>query len=152
MKIQRAVPVQAAQLTDIALAAKRYWRYPERWIEMWRPLLTITPEYIAAHEVYVLCADDGELLGFYALREEAGTLQLDHLWLLPGSIGRGYGRRLFEHASERARELGASSVEIEAEPNARGFYERLGAYPIGERVTDIEGQPRRLPLLKFDLT
>lgn len=151
MKIQRAVPAQAAQLTDIALVAKRYWRYPERWIEVWRPQLTITPEYIAAHAVYTLCAADGEVLGFYALRAEAGTLQLDHLWLSPGSIGRGHGRRLFEHASERARELGASALEIEADPNARGFYERLGARLIGEHITAIEGQPRHLPLLQFDL-
>ncbi len=152
MKIVRAEPVQAARLTEIALASKRYWHYPERWIELWRPLLTITTEYIAAHEVYALLNDADEPIGFYALRKDEDTLQLDHLWLAPAAIGYGYGRRMFQHAVDRARELGAQVLKIESDPNAQGFYERLGAYQIGEHHTEVDGQSRVLPVLRFDLT
>ena len=46
--------------------------------------------------------------------------------MLPSAVGRGVGTRLFRRAEERARELGATRMEWEAEPNAVGFYERLG--------------------------
>lgn len=35
--IRRVLPEEAAQLSRIALAAKRHWGYPERWIEAWTP-------------------------------------------------------------------------------------------------------------------
>ncbi|HKG42773.1 MAG TPA: GNAT family N-acetyltransferase [Gaiellaceae bacterium] len=57
---------------------------------------------------------------------------LEDLWVEPAWIGRGVGRRLFEHVAQRAREHGARRLEWEAEPNARSFYERLGATYVRE--------------------
>ena len=37
---RRAIP---KALTQIALAAKRHWGYPERWIEIWSSQLTFSP-------------------------------------------------------------------------------------------------------------
>ena len=59
MKIIQARAADAEQLTRIALAAKRYWGYPEAWIESWRSLLTITPGFIKANETWI--ADETEL-------------------------------------------------------------------------------------------
>ena len=42
-------------------------------------------------------------------------------------MGRGLGRELFERAAAIARQAGCIRMEWEAEPNALGFYERLGA-------------------------
>ena len=42
-------------------------------------------------------------------------------------VGRGIGRRLFRCAAEHARATGARTLEWEAEPNALGFYEKMGA-------------------------
>jgi GNAT superfamily N-acetyltransferase len=152
MKIVRATPADAARLTHIALASKRHWNYPERWIALWTPQLTLTPDYIATREVYA-ALDGNEIIGFYTLTptSEGERLVLDHLWLLPKAIGQGVGRALFAHAVERARTMGARQLEIEAEPNAVGFYERMGARIIGEHMTEIEGTPRRLPVLLLDL-
>jgi hypothetical protein len=46
VEIIRCKPDDAATLTAIAFAAKRYWGYHERWIESWSDLLTIKREYI----------------------------------------------------------------------------------------------------------
>jgi GNAT superfamily N-acetyltransferase len=59
---------------------------------------------------------------------------LDDLWVEPGAMGGGIGTGLFRFAAERARELGARTMEWEAEPNAIGFYERMG----GRYVRDSE--------------
>jgi ribosomal protein S18 acetylase RimI-like enzyme len=152
LEIVRAAPELAASLTRIALAAKRYWDYPERWIEIWTPILTLTPQYVAMNPTYV-AVEDGSPAGFYALvwLQGRSRIQLDHLWLAPEWIGRGLGRSLFEHAAATARALGARVVDIEAEPNAEAFYRRMGARRTGERTGRIEDQPRVLPLMELEL-
>lgn len=150
MQIIRAKPEDAEALTQIAHAAKRHWGYPERWIESWRDILTMRPEFIAANVAYCAMEDD-RAVGFYLLTTESDGVHLDHLWIAPHAMGRGIGRALFEHAVDQARRLGHKTLRIEADPNAEGFYTRLGARRAGEAVTEIEGQRRELPLLLFDI-
>jgi len=144
MEIRRARPEDAV-LTSIAFAAKRHWGYPERWIESWRPQLTITATYIADHEVH-FAIENGQPVGFYALVIHQIRLELQHLWVLPERMGQGIGRLLFTHALRRARHLGFSELEIESDPNAGGFYERMGARQIGSRVFELDEQRRELPI------
>jgi GNAT superfamily N-acetyltransferase len=152
MEIVRAAPELAESLTRIALAAKRYWRYPERWIEIWTPILTFSPEYVAGNPTYV-AVEEGSPVGFYALvlSQDGPRAQLDHLWITPEWIGRGLGRALFQHAVATARALGATVIDIEAEPYAEPFYRHMGARRTGERTGQIEDQPRVLPLMELDL-
>ena len=79
-------------------------------------------------------------------------MHLDHLWILPEAMGRGIGRTLFRHALTQARRLGCRAVQIEADPNAEGFYVRMGARRTGVTLSTIEKQSRELPLLQYDLT
>ena len=150
MQIVRAKPEDADALTEIAHAAKRHWGYPERWIQNWRDILTMRPEFIAANVAY--CAmEDVRVLGFYLLTNEGDGLHLDHLWIVPDAMGRGIGRTLFQHAVGQARRLSHRTFKIEADPNAEGFYTRMGARRVGATVTIIEEQRRELPVLLYDL-
>src|ERR1700682_6189026 len=148
MQIVRAKPEEAEALTEIAHAAKRHWGYPERWIESWREILTMRPQFVAENVTY--CAKEGgRIIGFYLLTTEKDGMHLDHLWISPHAMGHGIGRVLFQHAVEQARNSGHRGFKIEADPNAAGFYERMGAKRIGLNVTEIEGQLRELPLLLY---
>jgi GNAT superfamily N-acetyltransferase len=149
--IRPAVPSEAEVLTGLALVGKRHWGYPEPWLQTWRGLLAISPDYVAAHVVY--CAEDGtgRVVGFYALEHDGGGCRLEHLWLEPSLIGTGLGRRLFEHAVEAARALGAAEMLIEADPNAEGFYLHMGARRVGETVSRLTGTERVLPQLCYAL-
>jgi GNAT superfamily N-acetyltransferase len=150
IEIGRASPDDADALTRIAYGAKQYWGYPERWISHWSESLTITPEFVRDNEVYAAVVG-GEPFGFYALAGTGHELELDHLWVSPAWIGSGTGRLLFEHAMDRAASRGAKHVEIEADPNAEGFYLRMGARRAGENVYEIEGQRRVLPRMVVEL-
>ena len=149
MKIRKALTEEAADLTTIALDAKRHWGYPEHWIQHWQEDLTISPEFVAAHQVYVAESED-KLLGFYALIVRQDKAELDHMWVAPAHIGTGVGKELFLHAMQTAAGQDISAVEILADPNAAGFYQKMGAHQIGETISEIEGQPRTLPLLTVD--
>ena len=146
--IRRARPADAADLTRIAHAAKRYWDYPEKLIRSWKADLTVTPERITTHPVY--CAvHAGKIAGFYALSGEGHARELEHLWVDPPQIGRGYGKRLFTHLLRRLRAMRVTRLEIAADPNAEGFYRRMGARRVGSVPSTPQG--RRLPLLVIRL-
>lgn len=149
-KMDRALTSHSHTLTSIAFAATRHWGYPERWIESWSDVLTITPEYIHRNEVYAAFVESGPV-AFYSLAEEGDGLALDHLWVSPEWIGRGVGRALFEHAVRRGAALGAEVLRIESDPNAEGFYRRMGARRVGENVHEVDGRERTLPLLEMSL-
>jgi N-acetylglutamate synthase-like GNAT family acetyltransferase len=148
IQIRRAEPDEAPVLTEIAHAAKRHWGYPENWIRHWKADLTITPEFIARNEMYVAMRQE-EIVGCCALSFNELVAEVEHMWIRPDHIGTGVGRALFLHLKERAVNLNVPALEISADPNAEGFYERMGAARIGEVQSEIEGEPRVLPRLKL---
>ncbi|MDX1388513.1 MAG: GNAT family N-acetyltransferase, partial [Acidobacteriota bacterium] len=88
IRIRRARPSEAGELTRIAHAAKRHWGYPEEWIALWSGDLTLTREFVEATPVYV--AERGEtLLGLYAIVGEPPEPELEHVWVDPEHMGQG---------------------------------------------------------------
>lgn len=149
MNIRPATAADADALTRIAHDAKKHWGYPDHWIKHWESDLTISPEFITANTVNV-AEREGELLGFYALVQNQDKTELDHLWVTPTHIGTGVGKELFIHAMQTAAGEKIDAIEILSDPNAAGFYRKMGAHEIGEDVSEIDGQPRTLPRLTID--
>ena len=148
VEIRRAHRDDAETLTAIAHAAKRNWHYPEEWLRLWAEELTVTPDFIENNRVY--CAQrSSEVVGFYALSGEGLTRELDHLWVAPEQLGAGVGAALFVHAARTARAEGASELRIASDPNAEGFYVKMGARRAGEVPSRPAG--RTLPLLVLRL-
>ena len=147
--IRPAAPDEASVLTTIAHDAKRHWGYPEHWIKHWESDLTISSDFIRDNHVYV-AEEDGEIQGFYALSVTGAKAELEHMWVTPDRIGTGVGKELFLDAMERAAELNVNAVEMSADPNAAGFYRRMGATQIGETDASLDGQSRTLPRLKIE--
>lgn len=82
------------------------------------------------HEVWI--ADEaGEARGFYALLGHVDGLELDLFFTADAAQGAGLGRRLFEHMAARARALGVARVVISSNPEAAGFYRKMGAVDVG---------------------
>lgn len=115
-----------------------------------RAELTVTPEAVAAGTVFVAEAD-GDVAGFHALARLSET-EVDALMLFvdPPWIGRGIGDALFSHLREEARRRGYRTIVIDADPNALGFYLRMGAIPAGSAPSgSVPG--RTLPRLTYAL-
>jgi len=147
--IRPATTNEASSLTNLALEAKRYWGYPEHWIKHWESDLTITSNFINDNHVYV-AEEDGQIQGFYALIVTGDKAELDHMWVKPALVGTGIGKELFLDAMERAAALKVIAVEISSDPNAAGFYRRMGATEIGETDASFDGVVRKLPRLKIE--
>ena len=80
-----------------------------------------------------------------------GRYRFTGMWVQPVYIGTGIGKDLFLDAMERAAKMNVSEIELSADPNAAGFYERLGATRIADVDSEIDGKPRKLPRMKVDV-
>ena len=149
VSIRAAEPAEAAALTAIALRSKAHHGYDEAFMEAVRAELAVGRDYIAEHPVFVV-DEHGTIAGFYGLKVDAPSSELDLLFIDPPFIGKGYGRLLFGHAAEEARALGCTEMWIDADPYAEAFYLALGAVREGESPSgSIPG--RMLPRLRFAL-
>jgi GNAT superfamily N-acetyltransferase len=148
IEIRRGRSAEADALTGVAHAAKRRWGYPEELIDLWTPDLTVPADFVDTHPVY--CAVSGtQILGFYALSRDRDIFELEHMWIDPPYMRAGVGARLFAHAVETVRRAGGSRLRIAADPNAEGFYRRMGAGRIGEVPSTPAG--RMLPLFVVEI-
>ena len=143
MNIRPALEHEAEALSALALKAKAYWGYSTDTIESWRHDLSVSSETIASRPTFVATVGD-EIAGFYSLVPSTQSWKLDHLWVLPQFMDRGIGRALVAHALETALRGGASSVTVDADPNAESFYLACGADRSGEVPAPIPGQPKRV--------
>jgi GNAT superfamily N-acetyltransferase len=147
--IRRALPAETEALSEIAFASKRFWGYPDEWMDVWRPVLIVRPGSIQQHPTYV-AHDREQLIGFYQLLL-TNPAELEHLWVLPEWIGHRVGQQLYWHACQIGKEHGLSSFRIHADPNAYGFYQKMGAEVLGYEESSVFGHPRRLPVLEMKL-
>jgi len=148
IEVRRALPEDAAALSHIASSAKAYWGYPEHWMETWKPQLTFPPDYFSENESWIAELENIPI-AFYTLQEKNGIAWIENLWVLPEHIGKGIGRQLFLHALSRSREMGYLIIQLEADPNALGFYQKMGMYKIGEKKYMVEDKERLLPVMEM---
>lgn len=150
IEIREAKPSEAETLTKIAYAAKRYWNYPEAYIDLWGESLTYTQDRIKNSIVYAAILDE-TVIGFYALITTGadGVYEIDGLWVEPDYIGQGIGKQLFVHAAEVVLARGGHALRLEADPNAVGFYQKMGMVKIGESPSKPQG--RLLDVMALDL-
>jgi GNAT superfamily N-acetyltransferase len=120
------------RVRELTFESKAHWGYDRDFVRRWAEALT----FESRQERWV--ADvDGEIVAWAGLIPPAdGVAVLDDLWVDPSWIGRGLGKRLFELAADRARELGAVRLEWGAERHALGFYEKMGGRFLREHVTE----------------
>ena len=149
--IRSATPDDAAQLTSLARRAKAHWGYPGPWLAAWAPQLTIAPEYVTQHAVLV-AEVDGRLGGMCALEDDGSAWSLAQVWVEPAYLGRGIGRALVERALALVQAVRPGRVVAVADPNAAGFYRRLGAREVSAAPAPMPGAPDRvLPVFEFEV-
>jgi len=122
--IREARADEAEALTRLAMRAKASWGYDAAFMDACRAELTLTPEKMAAWTVWVAEAD-GAIAGMIALRLDGGA-EVEDFFVEPDFQGRGVGGALMATLLGACREAGATTLEVDADPNAEAIYARLG--------------------------
>lgn len=129
----------------IAKAAKAHWGYPQEWLDLWDKDLSFSTTFLNANTVFTL-ALEGKTIGFCVIIKESDGFAVEHCWLLPEHIGKGFGAQLLSHAL--ALPIFQNQVfQVLSDPNAVGFYQKFGF----EVIKMIPGKPegRELPLMQM---
>lgn len=149
MQITQATPADCAAMTRLITASKRHWGYPDEWMTLWQAELTITPQKLDERDFY-LGKEGAELVFIYSLSQpDAERYELEDCWVAAEYIGRGYGQILFDDVKKRLGSLGVKRLKIISDPNAAGFYRKMGAVQVGEEPTKIKG--RNFPVFELRL-
>lgn len=136
-------------LTELCLRSKAVWGYDEAFMRACRAELALAPRDLQTSRIQI-AELDGKLIGVAQVAVAGTEASLEKLFVEPDVLRAGAGRRLFAWAAEAAREQGASTLVIEADPDAAPFYRRMGARDDGFAPSgSIPG--RLLPRLKLDL-
>lgn len=151
-QIRRARFDDAPRLTELTVRSKAYWRYDAAFLADARQELEFHPtKFLPDFHVYIL-EEDGQMVGFCSLIPLGpDTMELHDLFVEPSHIGKGYGKLLWGHAVNVARELGCRTLVLTADPNAEPFYVRQGAVRTGEKASPVRSE-RRLPVMEYRIS
>jgi len=150
IQIRKAQPVDSDLLTEISFDAKKHWNYPDNYYDLWRDELTITKEYIHQNIVFDALYQNS-VLGFYSIIENEADFYtgdifvkkgfwLEHIFIKPAYHALGIGMLLINHAKQVSRDSGITELLIFADPNAKGFYDKVGAEYLYESKSSIPGR------------
>ena len=127
-----------------------HWGRPPQYLEQARDLMSLSAEDLERDEAWVLVVE-GAVAGFYRLSHEDDSAEIEEFHLEPPIIGRGLGRRMFEHAAASARRTGARWLTWTTDRNSLGFYLRMGGEVTGTEPSSIaDDEP--LTCMRFDLS
>lgn len=150
--IRRAIAAEADDLSRLAFRAKASHGYDAAFMEACRAELTVAPADFTQRVFWAAEDGDCRVIGFAGLWPAAdGVTEVDPLYVEPSLQRGGVGRLLWAELEAYAREIGATSIFLDSDPHAVGFYERMGCRVIGEAPSgSIPG--RMLPHMEKLLT
>jgi len=141
--IRNARPEEALALESIQRRASDVWEDHREQLAAHPDAIAPPHEAIADGRVRVAVEAAGVVLGFsVVLPVEDGRCELDDLFVEPDRMRMGVGRLLVRDVAARAAAAGAGHVDVIANPNALGFYERLGFRVSGRASTRFGDAPR----------
>lgn len=159
LSFRNALTNDASRLTEIAFAAKRTWNYPEEYYQIWKDELTITERYVEENEVFIASLDK-VVMGFVSIVcvpaatmfghvEVSAGYWMDHLFIDPGFQQLGIGRLLVNQAMNYCKEQQIACLKIFVDPNAKVFYEKMGATFLKDSPSSIKR--RRIPVYLLEI-
>ena len=149
-RLRRALPSEARALTELAVRSKRAWGYDDAFMQRVMPDMIVRPEYLI-EERGIVAEIAGIPVGYAILRVDGRSAFLRDLFVEPDRMRTGIGSALFREATQIAREQRAATLTLEGDPNAIGFYRRMGMHQVGEEPS-IAGEGRMLPVMSLELT
>jgi len=142
-------PDELSSLSELCLRSKAVWGYDDAFMTACRTELILHPDELQTSHLQV-AERDAIAVGLAQIKVVGRDADLMKLFVEPALLGAGVGRRLFEWAAAKARNLGAVRMTIEADPGAAPFYDRMGARHAGSAPSQsIPG--RMLPRLQLEL-
>jgi lactoylglutathione lyase len=126
-RIREAFPDEAEALEALQRRSSDVWEEYRAHLAAHADAIEPPHQAIADGRVRVAVDALQRRVGFSVVQPvQDGRCELDDLFVEPDSMGRGVGRLLVDDVATRAAATGAHHIDVIANPNAVGFYERVG--------------------------
>lgn len=136
-------------LSELCLRSKAVWGYDQAFLRACRRELTLVPDELRSTLIAV-AEEQQDVAGVVQVKVVAADADLLKLFVEPSKLRRGIGSLLFSWAIQQATNSEATTLFIEADPDAAAFYRGMGAVDAGFAPSgSISG--RLLPKLAFNL-
>ncbi|WP_374649963.1 GNAT family N-acetyltransferase [Dongia sp.] len=143
--------VECDILDDICFRSKAHWGYDAAFMESVRNQIRVNADAVRAGRVWIAADGADRPRGVLEVDPIDGiAADLTLLFIDPAYLRKGIGRALYEKAIDLARQLGASELLIDSDPQAAAFYASMGATRTGAEPTGYRG--RLLPRFSVRLT
>lgn len=147
VRIRHAETSDLDRLSDIAWRAKQSWGYAPEMMAKMVDSLTATEKTLATEIVHV-AECDASLQGWVSyVPVSETTVSVEGLWVDPDIMGKAIGSALWNAMQKDAVTNGFKEIEVLSDPNAFGFYEKMGCVYSRDEPSDVFGADRLLPLL-----
>ncbi len=137
-RFRRAGPADMDAVRALIVRSMGYWPRDPAYLDEAERLMSLSPDDLERDEAWIL-EDEFGAIGFYRLSLDGDHAEIEELHLEPDRIGRGFGRKLFEHGVSRASLLGVRRLEWSCDAEALGFYLAMGGQVTGSRPSGIAG-------------
>ena len=128
MLIRKAVEQDVGKLNAVAYMSKAYWGYSKEFLDKSNASITVTKEYLEEYPTYILELNEN-IIAFYSFSFQPNRLEA--MFIEPNYIGKGFGRLLWSDVMQKAIQFNWTEFVLDSDPNAEGFYIRMGAKRLG---------------------
>lgn len=148
--VRKATNPDIASINEIMQLSKAHWGYDEAFMDAFMQKFSINENYLANQNVHIIFKDK-DIIGFFSfIFHDNDSLELDHFFLHPNYIGKGLGKRLWKECCIVASGLGAKEFILWSDPQAEGFYAKMGCKKIGVKKSPF--MPNRYPsIMRYEL-
>jgi GNAT superfamily N-acetyltransferase len=137
---RRARATECTLLSQLAYDSEAYWKYSEEFLDIFKKEYAVTEKYI--NENIVLIAENRTgIIGYYSLIRHKNAAELEYFYISTQYIGKGFGRKLWNHLISQCRKEGITEFDFVTSPQAVKFYEKMGAVQVGETRSLVDGRP-----------
>ncbi|HHY63724.1 MAG TPA: GNAT family N-acetyltransferase [Clostridiaceae bacterium] len=138
------------ELNRIAYESEAYWGYDQEYMDKFRKIYKVTGEYVKSNPTFIF-AEGERIIGFYSLKKNDNETELEFFYIDPQYIGKGYGKKMWDSLADYCKSEGIKSFMLVTSPQARGFYEKMGAVVV-EEVESLLRAGRKIPRLMYNVT
>jgi GNAT superfamily N-acetyltransferase len=131
METRIAMASDLGAIETVVRAAAMVWEEDRPFLEAHPDAIVVPVELVDRGQVRVAVQSD-TVVGFSSyVITDAATWEVEDLFVRPDLMGQGIGRRLVDEMIAAATLSGCTQLEVTANPQALGFYEKLGFVAVG---------------------
>lgn len=137
-------------INEVLRHSLSHWPYTNEQLDQFLKLFKVSEGYLSKEPIYLAYLDN-LFLGFFCFSvNDKQEHELDYFIIAHDLIGRGYGKAMWCAFCAIARSRGVKELIIYSTPEAKGFYEKMGAQQIGEHPSAVR-KDVMMPVFKFIL-